>query len=213
MIGDHIHIKPHYFQTAKAIEDLLPTNKDKLVVGISGESGSGKSVTAVCLAEVLTVKGIHCCVMHLDDFFILPPYSNHQNRLKSLKNVGIHEIDWIRLNNTVEDFKNKKSQSEKPLVNYQLNQIIEETIVLDGIDVMIIEGSYAFETIGIDFHVFMERTYQETKEQRIARGRGNEFNDPFVEEVLAIEHQIISPQLKHSNVVVQKDYSVKLLQS
>ena len=62
MIGDVITIRPEYYATAReillCIEAQTPLHSfQKYVILIAGESGSGKSVTAVCLAEALQSIG------------------------------------------------------------------------------------------------------------------------------------------------------------
>ena len=61
----------------KKYEDILDK---KIAIGIGGESGSGKSVTAYALQRILADHNIQSVVIQMDDYFILPPKLNHENR-------------------------------------------------------------------------------------------------------------------------------------
>jgi uridine kinase len=110
MIGDIIELKEEHLAIGKEIFEILNTklplkSKHKLIIGIAGESGSGKSVTAFALQKILNENNIKSLVWQMDDYFKLPPKSNHENRLKSIENVGIQEVDLARLTENIKDFK------------------------------------------------------------------------------------------------------------
>lgn len=212
MIGDVIHIRPEYFSTADALVDLiLAAHQSKQrafeVIAIGGESGSGKSVTAICLQLSLEKKGITSIILHQDDYFKLPPKTNHINRVKDISAVGMQEVEMAFLEKNIRDFRSKQSIINKPLVNYEEDSIGEENIPLKDTQVLIIEGTYSLSLENVDVRIFMQRNYRDTLENRIARGR--EAYSEFVEKVLEIEHQLISPGIEKADAIVQKDYSVK----
>ena len=102
MVGDVIELKEKHLATAKEIITLLKKSfpldgKQKIAIGIAGESGSGKSVTAFALQKILEQQNVKSLVLQMDDYFKLPPKTNHENRLKSLDNVGIQEVDLEKL--------------------------------------------------------------------------------------------------------------------
>lgn len=212
MIGDVIHIRPEYFTTADALVNLmLAAHQSKQgafeVIAIGGESGSGKSVTAICLQLSLEKKGISSIILHQDDYFKLPPKTNHINRLKDISAVGMHEVDLAVLEKNIQDFRSREAIIKKPLVNYDADCILEESLPVKNAQVLIIEGTYAMALANVDVRIFMQRNYHDTLENRIARGR--EAYSEFVEKVLEIEHRIISPGIEKADAIVQKDYSVK----
>ncbi len=49
----------------------------------------------------------------MDDYFKLPPRSNHENRLKSLDNVGLQEVNLNLIQENIKDFKKGKITIEK----------------------------------------------------------------------------------------------------
>jgi uridine kinase len=211
MIGDKIIIRPAYFSIAEKIaeqikkQNLVSTTK-KLVVGIAGESGSGKSVTAICLQQVLELQNKKVVVIHQDDYFLLPPKTNHEAREKNINHVGAQEVKLDVLQTNIDDFiKNKKSIT-KPLVE---SKIDEEQIDIEPADVLIIEGTYVLQLQQLAHKIFMTRTYVDTLPQRIERGR--EQHSAFIEQVLQIEHNIISKQKQQADMIVLKDYSLQTI--
>jgi uridine kinase len=177
-------------------------------IGIAGESGSGKSVTAVCLQRSLHDLGVKALILHMDDYFHLPPASNHEKRIESLKNVGKHEVNLSLLEDNILSFKEGVADITVPVVNYKLNTILSEIIPSQGYDVLIIEGTYTFFIENLDFRVYMDRTYLQTREQRASRAR-EEMSD-FIEQVLALEHDIIRPTKQLADVIVDVNYQVVL---
>jgi uridine kinase len=211
MIGENITLKAEYLATANVlIHQMEAQRKDKakFVIVICGESGSGKTVTAHCLQHLFELKGQKTALIHMDDYFHLPPQSNHENRLKGLENVGYQEVDLALLNKHALLFKSGEISVQKPVVEYQLNSILSESISFENIDILIVEGTYTFKIESADFKVFMSRNYIQTEEKRRLRNRGNEMNNPFNNLVLAKEHELIAPFGKNVDAVIDYNYQV-----
>lgn len=211
MIGDVIELQEKHLHTAeniyKIIEQTLALNGDcKWAVGICGESGSGKSVTAFALQKVMEQNGVSSLVLQMDDYFTLPPKNNHENRQKSLDNVGTQEVQLHRIQENLRQFKAGKISIEKPLVDYQANSIATETIKTDAIQVLIIEGTYILDIDDFDFSIFIDRNYKDTHENRMKRNRDEQSD--FIEKVLDIEHQIISKFKDKANLILDKNYQI-----
>jgi uridine kinase len=211
MIGDVIGVKPAYLETGKRILDVLPDGffKQRRIIQIAGESGSGKSVTAVSLQRLLVEQGIDAYILHQDDYFHLPPASNHQKRMDDLLWVGPQEVKLDVLNLHQEAFKQGETRLEKPLVDYHENQILSEVVRLDAYRVLLVEGTYVFAAGDADLRIFMNRTYLQTRKNREERAR--ETQSEFLEKVLAIEHHIIQQQRTKAHLLVLDDYSVQTL--
>jgi uridine kinase len=212
MIGDIISIKPHYLETAKEIFYLIEKknadfSKQKYVITIGGESGSGKSVASMCLQKTLLEHNIHSLVFHLDDYFYFPPKINHNRRLEDINRVGRQEVNLDRLNQNILDFKMGSGQIIKPEINYNSNEILEDILFTDNINVLIVEGTYSLMLDNVDLTIFMDRTYIETKQNRIERGR-DVVDIEFVESVLEIEHKIIRATKSKAKIIVNSDYTV-----
>jgi uridine kinase len=209
MIGDVINLEEKHLITAENIYRIIKQNDnhtEKWAVGICGESGSGKSVTAFALKKVLEENRIKSLVIQMDDYFKLPPKTNHENRQESFDNVGIHEVQLELIEKNIKDFKKGKSFIEKPLVHYQNNSVSQEILDIEDVQVLIIEGTYILSIEDFDFSIFIDRNYKDTYESRMKRNRDEQSD--FVEKVLDIEHQIIR-QFKHkADIVLGKNYQI-----
>ena len=101
-----------------------------------------------------------------------------------------------------------KKEISNPLVDYNSNTIEEETINLDGIKVLIAEGTYTSLLKHVDTRIFISRNWLDTLEQRQKRKRGNEVGDPFIEQVLGMEHKIIAGHKQLADILITEDYGV-----
>jgi uridine kinase len=73
--------------------------------------------------------------------------------------------------------------------------------------VLIVEGTYVLRLDDTDVRIFLEATHAETAERRRLRNR--DVMAPIIEEILAIEHALIAPQLRRAHVVVDRDFRVR----
>lgn len=211
MINEKIILKKKYFDlSAQLIEDMNRHSwlvKDKLVIGVCGESGSGKSVTAKCLKILLEERNIKTSILHQDSYFILPPKENHAKRQADISWVGPNEVQLELLQQHINQFKSHQKNITVPVVDYENNSFSQYELDLKNTSVLIVEGVYSFLQNQLDYKIFIERTYKETQENRKKRSR--EIYDPFVEQVLSIEHGIIAPLKNKADVLIRKDYSIK----
>jgi uridine kinase len=208
MIGDKLDIRPQYYVPAEAIMKELDLNYSpfKLVISICGESGSGKSILAIALQNLLAASGKISCVLHMDDYFFLPPQATHLNRVKDLAVVGQGEVNLPLLQQHIRQFKQGVDQIEKPLIHFRKNSIASEVIYLRDLQIVIVEGTYTGFLEDVDLKIFLERTYHETREDRQLRNRDQK--DPIIEDVLAIEHAIIKNQKPEAHFCIDKNYRV-----
>lgn len=209
MIGDVINLEHKHLDTAENIYEIIKgkyNHAEKWAIGICGESGSGKSVTAFALKKVLEENGITSLVIQMDDYFKLPPKTNHENRQKSFDNVGMHEVHLELIEENIKVFKEGRSTIIKPLVHYQDNSISEEILDTKDVQVIIIEGTYVLNIDDFDFSIFIDRNYKDTYENRMKRNRDEQSD--FVEKVLDIEHNIIRQFKDKADIVLEKNYQI-----
>lgn len=212
MIGDKIHVEPHHTSAAKEIFEAV---KDKLGEGrvaftVAGQSGAGKSEIAHELAGFLDGAERKTIVFQQDDYFVYPPKTNHNQRLKDINWVGTQEVKLPLLDEHVAAFKSgQQPLLEKPLVIFDEDRITTEKVDLSPFAVLIAEGTYTTLLKNADYHVFIDRDYYDTKAHRLARGRDK--IDDFTDEILKIEDRIITKHKQYADFVVRKDYTVEVV--
>jgi len=207
-IGEPIEVHPKSTSLALSICAHLPwpTLMGK-VIAVGGESASGKSTTALALKQHLTAQGQPVVLLHMDGYFHLAPRENHERRKASLKHVGLNEINLSLLQNHIDQFREGSTQIEVPKVDYFRNVIETEPIPIPNGAVLIIEGTYALYLKSIDFSLFLDRTYDQSKSIRMNRVR--EVYDPFVESVLEIEHQIVRESRRNAHLWISSDFEIE----
>jgi uridine kinase len=212
MIGDKIHVQPHHTSAAKAVFDVLKDKigDERVAVTVAGQSGAGKSEIAHELARFLDGDGHKTFVFAQDDYFVHPPKSNHNERLKDIGWVGTQEVKLKLMDEHVEAFKDGKHELlEKPLVIFDEDRITSEKIDLSPFDIVIAEGTYTSLIDSADYHVFIDRDYYDTLEHRKERGRDK--IDEFTDQILKIEDRIITKHKQSADFIVNKDYTVEFV--
>lgn len=211
MKGDKLVINEGHIRAAnQSLELLLPritSSQGRFVITIAGESGSGKSEIAAALAEALSRKDIKSVILQQDDYFVYPPKTNENMRRKDIGHIGLSEVHLNLLDHNVKDAITGQSAIIKPLVIFDEDRITEETLNLEGIKVVIVEGTYTTTLKNANQHIFIDRSYTDTRQAR--RKRAREAQDEFLEKVLKIEHGIIQPQKTQASVIITRDYEAK----
>jgi len=211
MKGDSIVIEAHHARAGAGIAELIlseATGRPKYVLTVAGESGSGKSETAAAAANALAEHGLKSVVLQQDDYFVYPPRSNDAARRRDITWVGPQEVKLGLMDAHLAAFLRGKSSIIKPLVIYDEDRVDEETIEVGDARLAIAEGTYTTLLKNVTRHVFIDRTYLETRAHREKRQRHKSELDPFIDRVLAIEHDIISRHKDLADIVVASDYSV-----
>jgi uridine kinase len=216
MKGDKLILQGYHRQAASVIVSHLieniRKNKARYVISVAGESGSGKSETGLAIADELEKFGIRSIVLGQDDYFVLPPKSNDRKRREDPEWLGPHiEVKLDVLEQNLMDAIDGKREIVKPLVDYDSNTIQDETINLDGIKVLIAEGTYTSLLKHVNTRIFICRNWLDTLELRQKRMRGNEVGDPFIEQVLSIEHKIIAGHKQLADILITKDFNVVMV--
>jgi len=189
------------------LRDFALRDRARPVVGVAGESGSGKSVTATELARALDAAGLRTAVLHQDDYFHLPPRTNHEHRCESLAHVGPHEVNLALLASHVAAFRAGHDVDEAPRVDYPGNRFVARHLPLASCDALVVEGTYVLTLDDLDVRIFLEATHDDTRERRRARNR--DIDAPIVDQVLAIEHAIIARQAERADVLIDRDFTIR----
>ena len=209
MQGDVLIINENHRKAARQVLpfllDKIKTANNILAISVAGESGAGKSEIAEAIADELKKNDITSYIFQQDDYFEFPPKTNAQMRLNDISHVGISEVKLDKLDNEIQMVKEGLTFFEKPLVIFEKNRIDKETVFLEDTDVLLIEGTYTSALKNIDIRIFIDRDYYDTKASRLERNR--ERQDDYLEQILQIEHNIISEHKNLADIIITKEYN------
>ena len=191
---------------ARLLADHPVSTRTRRVIAIAGESGSGKSVTAIDLSAVLNDAGVSTVIIHQDNYFVRPPRTNHEHRLRDIGSVGPHEVQTAVIQSHITAFRNGVPNVAAPIVNYPGNRFETQALDFSQTRVLVVEGTYALLLDDIDLGIFLQATYHDTADRR--RKRARDIDDPFVEQVLEIEHRLIAPQGDRADILIDRDFTM-----
>jgi uridine kinase len=192
------------------ITDRIKAKKEKRYsITLSGESGCGKTETGKALVNELSRHGITSLVLGQDNYFFLAPVANDAMRKKDPEWLGPHkEVNLKLLDETLVGAMNGADSVNVPHIDYDSNVETIERVSIEGVKVIIVEGTYTSLLKHVDTKIFIDADYKDTLKFRKLRNRGNEVNDPFVENILETEHKIIAGHKFLADFVITKDYDV-----
>jgi len=209
MLGDVLLITEKHLAAAHEIVTVvLEQKKEKYIIGISGESGSGKSELAHAVAKELKTHGIIAKPLHIDNYYRILPLERTQWRQDNgiEKVVGFGEYDWDTINRNIQEFKNNE-KSTGPCVDLVTEQVDQLTTDYSTVDMLIVDGLYAIETNAVDLRVFIELTYHETKKAQKVRGK--EPQNEYRARVLEQEHKTVQGMKPKADLLVGMDYLLR----
>ena len=212
MLGDILLINDMHKEAAQSICERVLAEREakeeryRYVVGIAGESGSGKSELAHALGNCLKDHNIRVKVIHTDNYYRIQPLLREEwRRNKGFDQIGINEYDWVKIRKTLRDFK-EEQECMIPCIDLIPEQVDKLITDFSKVDLLIVDGLYAINANDIDMRVFIDLTYHETKINQIIRMK--EALSDFRLGILEREHQAVI-SLKHmADLVVDKSYQV-----
>ena len=177
----------------------------RTVIAVAGESGSGKSVTAIDLVTAMTAGGIRADIIHQDNYFIRPPRTNHEHRLTDLSSVGPQEVQLDLIRDHLRAFRAGEAV-KAPVVDYPGNRFVLADCDFSATDVLVVEGTFALLIGGNDIGIFLQATWQDTAARRKSRNR--DIDDPIIDTILGIEHEIIAPQADLADILLDRAFEI-----
>ena len=212
MLGDVLLINDLHKEAAASIYEYIKEGLQKkekrcrYIVGISGESGSGKTELAHVLGMLLKKDHIRVKVVHTDDYYKIQPLLREEwRRNKGFSQIGMKEYDWPKIKKTIRDFK-EEQESVLPCIDLISEQVDRLITDFKKVDFLIVDGLYAINVPQIDLRVFIDLTYQETKINQIIRLK-EELTD-FRLNILEREHRAVSALKQKADLIVSKSYMV-----
>ncbi len=212
MLGDILLINDMHKAAAEAIHKIVMDDLEKkngryrYIVGISGESGSGKSELSHALGKRLKEENIRVKVIHTDNYYKIQPLLREEwRRNKGFDKIGLDEYDWVKIRKTIRDFK-EEQECVIPCIDLIPEQVDKLITDFSKIDLLIVDGLYAIDAPDIDMRVFIDLTYQETKINQIIRMK--EEMNTFRLKILEREHQAVVSLKPKADLIVNKAYQV-----
>ncbi len=201
MLNDVLNIeKKHEMAASTLFDRVMQSYTPNHVVAISGEVGAGKCEIAHVLGRKLIAEGISVKVMHMDNFYKIPPLERaYWRKQNGVDKIGYDEYDWARINKVLEDFKESR-ESIIPVVDLFTQKVDELHTDFKGIDVLLIEGLYSIKLEQANLRVFIELTYEETWDEQLMAGK--EKIDAFRLEVLKQEHKAVQSLKKFADFYI-----------
>jgi uridine kinase len=190
MLNDVVTIEKKHTNAAITLYDrVIRDRKTKFIVTISGEVGTGKCEIAHELGRKLIEAGISVKLLHMDNYYHIPPLKRQEWRKKNgLEKIGYDEYDWNTINKNIDDFRMNK-KSVMPVVDLFTQKVDQLHTDFNGIDVLIISGLYSIRINQSDLRVFIELTYEDTWDEQMVTHK--EVIDDFRMEVLKQEHKAV----------------------
>jgi uridine kinase len=205
MRGDKLIIEGHHTDRAKDIVAHIREGlTERYTMTVAGESGSGKSELAAEIARILSEADIPAGILQQDDYFVFPPHTNHEMRRRNIDQVGLYEVKLDFLDSNLRSFKRGESPIYKPLVYFNEDRITVEEMDIERYQVLIAEGTYTSILQFVDARVFIDRDYTQTLEARKRRARDK--LEPFIIDVLELEHRIISKHKELANIIIPPEF-------
>lgn len=196
-------------QILKCILEKILKKETKYIITIAGESGSGKTETGKALISLLEQNNIKSLLLNQDNYFFLPPSLNDARRKADENWLGPHiEVNLDLMAQNINDAIKGESAIEIPFIEYFSTEVVLKKVSVDDINVIIAEGTYVSLLGNVDTRIFITSNYMDTLPYRKLRNRGNEVNDPFVENILKTEHKIIAGHRFLADFLISKENNV-----
>ncbi|NOX37386.1 MAG: adenylyl-sulfate kinase [Calditrichaeota bacterium] len=212
MIGDTVDLSRVNWRCVHRLHRVLTEwmrgEKPPVVIAIAGESGSGKTTLAVALEKTFREFGMGVRVLQQDDYYRLPPKTNDRRRREDISWVGPGEVNLQLLDDHLAAIRKGATRIEKPLVIYDEDRIVREVLPLNGVQIILVEGTYVSLLQQVHWRVFINRDYRDTRADRLQRGR--DARDAFMEQVLAIEHRILRQHQRWADILITRDFRVRV---
>lgn len=209
MEGDKIVIEEGHKRAGENVYPIMkPEVTDNLyVITVGGESGCGKSEVATVISNKFENDGMKTLILQQDDYFKLPPKTNHKKRKENINKIGTNEVRLDLLSQHLLQLKQNKP-IEKPVMNYDMDKENKETLNPENLKILIIEGTYTTLLDNVDKKIFIAKNYKDTKKFREKRNRDTE-DAKFLEKIVEIEHNIIKQHKKIADIVLDSEYNLK----
>lgn len=207
MLGDVLLITEQHKKAALQIARLLEGDeREKMILAVGGESGSGKTEVAHELARHLKSLGTPAKIMHIDNYYRVSPADRTPWRMEhGIDSIGYSEYDWELINHNIREFLEDREEVIMPCIDLLTDQEDRLLTSFKGLRFLIIEGLYAIKAEA-DLRFLIDLTYHETKKAQ--RVRGKEPVNEFRWQVLQREHEVMRSIRPLADYLISPDFDL-----
>jgi uridine kinase len=176
-------------------EEFVSKGK-KVVVAVSGPSGSGKSQVGYCIAAYLASKGLNTVCYSTDNCYLVEPNERAKLRKEAYENdkleiiIGHNEYNWSLIE-SIEKAVKEGGSARTPVVDItkESRPVYDKLIDYTDYDVLLLDGLYAIAG-NADVKVLLQETWDGVL--RAQKGRSKEKLDDLRLRVIKLEMEEIS---------------------
>jgi len=200
MEGDKILILDEHREKATIVFDKIKEiNKDRIVLGISGISGTGKTEIAHVLRSLLYKEGIGSVIASMDDFY--KTYWKERNDIRKRTGIiGLEEIEWDWIEHMIYRFRKVKSTAVIRRINKYTGGLEYIYFSPKEVPTMIIEGLYSINADDLDLRVYLDGTIDGTEPFRMIRKK--EEQNEFRQHVLIEEEKVVISLKDKADIII-----------
>ena len=156
-------------------QEIMDSMGTATTISIGGLSGTGKTEIAHLLKDLLAKVGDTVKILSQDDFY-LP--GHEERRKESIGYVGAEEIDWHRLERSIQNIINCRAYN-----------------------ILIVEGLYSI-LASTDYKVYINQNYKSSEAFRKKRGKENP-DCEFRQQVLERERRDIERTSYKADIILK----------
>lgn len=196
--------------SARIVTMFHPLTEKCLVLAIAGQSGSGKTTLGHALKHSFEQQGLKTLLLHQDDYFKLPPRKNHLAREADFEHIGYSEVRLTMLDEALSAIKTQSTDVlTVPHMNWLNDTEERRTLNLNGIRIVLVEGTYTSLLKEADIRIFFNTDYSQTQENRKSRAR--DAASDFIERVLEKENELISVHEPMAHLVINRKLEIETI--
>jgi uridine kinase len=191
----------------------LIAHGQKLVIAISGRSGSGKSSVAYHLCKKFKEEGLPAKHLWADNFYrdnyqgLDPATRTERRRQRGYSEIGPIEYDWLAIGNILAAFSNN-NKCVMPCIDILTQDIDWLETDFSRHKILVIDGLYAIhKEMKADFRFFLEGETSPDKDYRDNESDSEDRRRILQEEKVAIQ-KIKEDQINANDLIVLS-YEIK----